>query len=201
MSRIAIVLALLVTLIGVIPAEASHETAADLTVIEIMDYTTIGWSGFIKNTVAEYNTILPDDVWLSYHGMPEADCADIEPVVMTIAFCSEPDYLPVTTPTGMQAIGVGNTRLWDNELGDWFVRITLSDRPLADARPEYNDNTVCHEMMHALTRGTPDQPGSDQTSCIFGDLTAPGSRDFALLEPIFGPLDTPTNYNPYFPEG
>ena len=65
------------------------------------------------------------------------------------------------------------------------VRITLPEA----TNPGLRDNVVCHEFMHATT-GIPDNYGArPDTSCVWGDLSAPGSFDAQYAHQVYKQKD------------
>jgi hypothetical protein len=50
----------------------------------------------------------------------------------------------------------------------------------------HDENLLCHEMMHALTRVIDNYDARPDTSCVWGSLNEPGSWDIAMLESIYG---------------
>ncbi len=146
--------------------------------VGVYDYTSAEWRPLVESTVAEFNAVLPARApTLLYHAMTETSCSEIGPQLHRggIVVCTVPS-LP---PPGE----LGTTDFWVSKGQLSRVRITLS----ATGDPEARDNTVCHEFMHATT-GIPDHYDAlPTTSCVWGDLNAPGSFDAQYAHRAYKP--------------
>jgi hypothetical protein len=126
--------------------------------------------------VEEFNAVLPDTVpRLVYRRMPERSCEELSDRVFAgaIVVCSAP-----TAPfVGMTGILSGNTTIVD-------TRIILNDRRFLNSR--FATNTVCHELMHAVTGIRDNYDRRPNKSCVWGNLPTPGSFDVAYARKVYG---------------
>lgn len=63
------------------------------------------------------------------------------------------------------------------------ARIVLSNASAEDA---FFQHTLCHEFMHALTDANHGHYRRPTTSCVQGDLTAPGPWDRKFAKKVYG---------------
>lgn len=140
--------------------------------IIIADYTVHRWSPIVTETVDEFNDVMPGGgPSLTYEQRPSTLCADLPPnpargevwvcASDSVANCGV--TVPLRHKGSIRGAAIG----------------------IPDACLEAGKGVVCHEMMHALT-GIPDNYGAlPDTSCVWGDLTSPGSWDIALLRDVY----------------
>ena len=143
--------------------------------VRVLDYTTPMWDGLVAGMVEEFNAMLPDTApRLVYRRMPERPCEELNDRVFigAIAVCSVP-----------AAPFVGMTTLWAGDKTMFDTRIILNDGRFVNQR--FATNTVCHELMHALT-GIRDKYGRrPKTSCVWGNLITPGRFDVAYARKVY----------------
>src|SRR5688500_3355192 len=130
--------------LGVLPlapdALAAPSTWAE-TSVRVLDYSTPQWDGLVEGMVDEFNGMLPESApQLVYRRMPQRACQDLKPhpFVRAIVVCSVPTA-PFVGMTGV--LHDGKTII--------ETRVMLNDTMFLDTR--HSTNTVCHELMHAVT--------------------------------------------------
>jgi hypothetical protein len=136
--------------------------------VGVYDYTSAVWRPIVAATVEEFNAMLPArGPRLHYQVVGETPCDQISQQLHQrgIAVC--------TAPMLSSDNELGRTEFYVSQGQLSRVRITLPET----TNPGLRDNVVCHEFMHATT-GIPDDYGArPDTSCVWGDLSAPGSFD------------------------
>jgi len=148
--------------------------------VGVYDYTTAAWRPIVETTVAEFNAMLPARApSLFYQVMGETPCDQISEQLHRggIVVCNAP----------MLASGdeLGRTVFFVSQGQLSRVRITLPEATIAGLR----DNVVCHEFMHATT-GIPDNYGArPDTSCVWGNLSTPGSFDAQYAHQVYNQKD------------
>jgi hypothetical protein len=144
--------------------------------VGVYDYTSAAWRPIVETTVAEFNAMLPARApSLNYQAMAETPCSQISQQLHRggIVVCTAPS-LAADDERGRTEYFVTQGRLSR-------VRILLSEA----SSPLLHDNTVCHEFMHATT-GIPDNDfARPDTSCVWGDLSAPGSFDAQFARKLY----------------
>ena len=144
--------------------------------IGVYDYTSAAWRPIVAATVEEFNAMLPAQApSLFYRVIGETPCDQISPTLHRggIVVC--------TTPLLSSGAERGRTEFYVNQGQLSRVRISLAE----ETNRELRDNTVCHEFMHATT-GIPDNEGAlPDTSCVWGDLSAPGSFDAQYARKVY----------------
>jgi hypothetical protein len=144
--------------------------------IGVYDYTSAPWRPLVESTVAEFNAMLPARApRLVYQPMGEVPCSQISAQLHRggITVCTAPS-LPANAELGEAQFSVNKGQLSR-------VRITLSEA----SAPQLRDTTVCHEFMHATT-GIPDNYGAlPESSCVWGNLTAPGAFDARYAHKVY----------------
>ena len=179
MRRVCGVLAALVLLASAATVLAAGAVWTSKSV-GVYDYTTAAWRPIVETTVAEFNAMLPARApSLVYHVMGESPCDQISEQLHRggIVVCNAP----------MLASGdeLGRTVFYTSQGQLSRVRITLPEATNQALR----DNVVCHEFMHATT-GIPDNYGArPDTSCVWGNLSAPGSFDAQYAHQIYKQKD------------
>ena len=149
--------------------------------VRVYDYTSAAWRPVVAATVEEINAILPAKApSLFYRVIGETPCDQIDPQLHRdgIVVC--------TTPALASADELGLTEFFVERGQISRVRITLSE----EFDPTLRDNIVCHEFMHAIT-GIRDNYGAlPDTSCVWGNLNAPGSFDAQYVRKLYKDKDT-----------
>jgi hypothetical protein len=108
-------------------------------------------SAVVAETVDNFNDIMPrGGPRLVYWGMPHASCENI-------TVCVDPNLVE-------------------------FAGMAYIDKKRIKINPDYrnNENVMCHEFMHILTRVS-DAYNTNPDSCVYGYLDDPGGADIALL--------------------
>jgi hypothetical protein len=106
--------------------------------------------------------------------MRERACKDLKPsaVLGAIIVCSMP-----TAPF------VGMTGVLHDGMTIVETRIMLNDTLFLNTRDA--TNTVCHELMHAVTGIKDRYQRRPQTSCVWGSLPTPGRFDVAYARRVY----------------
>ncbi len=171
--------ALLLALLGLLLAP--HALAAQLMwgeqSVRVLDYSTSEWDGLVEGMVDEFNGMLPESVpRLVYRSMPQRACQDLKPrpYFGAIVVCSVP-----TAPfVGMTGVLHDGTTIVE-------TRVMLNDEMFFNTRSA--TNTVCHELMHAVTGIKDRYHRRPKTSCVWGSLPTPGRFDVAYARKIYEP--------------
>ena len=149
--------------------------------VGVYDYTSAAWRPIVAATVEEFNAMLPAQApSLYYRVIGETPCDQIDPDLFRggIVVCSAP-ALSSSDELGLTEFFVERGQISR-------VRITLSE----EFDPTLRDNIVCHEFMHAIT-GIRDNYGAlPDTSCVWGNLNAPGSFDVQYVRKLYKDNDT-----------
>src|SRR5215210_6922936 len=137
--------------------------------VRVLDYSAPKWTGLVEEMIDEFNGMLPESApRLVYRRMPQRACQDLKPrpFVGAIVVCSVP-----TAPfVGMTGVLHDGTTIVE-------TRVMLNDEVFFNTRDA--TNTVCHELMHAVT-GIKDRYNRHRkTSCVWGSLSTPGRFDVA----------------------
>lgn len=169
--------ALVIGLLGLLLAADALAAPAVWTApsVRVLDYTTPAWDGIVAEMVDEFNAMLPEAApRLVYRRMPDRACQDMKKQVVAgaIVVCS--------TATAPYA---GWTRVWGDRTEMIATRIVLNDRLFLSER--FATNTVCHELMHAVTGIKDKYDRRRKTSCVWGDLPAPGRFDVAYARKVY----------------
>jgi hypothetical protein len=145
--------------------------------VRVLDYTTPKWDGLVAGMVDEFNAMLPESApRLVYRRMPERACQDLKPrpVAGSIIVCSVR-----TAPfVGMTGVLHDGTTIVE-------TRIMLNDKMFLTTRDA--TNTVCHELMHAVTGIKDRYYRRPKTSCVWGSLPTPGRFDVAYARKVYQP--------------
>jgi hypothetical protein len=145
--------------------------------VRVLDYSTPKWDGVVEGMVDEFDAMLPESApRLVYRRMPERACQDLDPhpVIGAIIVCSV-----ATGPfVGMTGVLHDGTTIVE-------TRVMLNDRLFLNRRNA--TNTVCHEMMHAVTGIKDRYQRRPKTSCVWGSLPAPGRFDVAYARRVYEP--------------
>ena len=147
------------------------------TSVRVLDYTTPRWEGLVEGMVGEFNDMLPEAApRLVYHRMPRRACQDLKPhpIVGAIVVCSV-----ATAPF------VGMTGVLHDGTTTVETRVMLNDRMFLNTRDA--TNTVCHELMHAVTGIKDRYHRRPRTSCVWGSLPTPGRFDAAYARRVYQP--------------
>lgn len=151
--------------------------------VRVRIYTTANWQPLILRTIADYNAVMPErGPTLIPIIQPEHSCTWVRKQRFkkpTITICSQPDANGLGTTTFRSDHGTFAKRR---------VKIQLVGDPGND-RYQRHQNTVCHEMLHALAGAEhaklPDDTIPRPDSCLLGRLDAPGPWDIAYLEQAY----------------
>ncbi len=147
------------------------------TSVRVLDYTTPRWDGLIEGMVDEFNGMLPEPApQLVYRRMPQRACQDLKPrpFVGAIVVCSV-----ATAPF------VGMTGVLHDGKTIVETRVMLNDTMFLNTR--HATNTVCHELMHAVTGVRDRYHRRPKTSCVRGSLPTPGRFDVAYARKVYEP--------------
>jgi len=147
------------------------------TSLRVLDYTTPQWDGLVEGMVDEFNDMLPESApQLVYRRMPQRACQDLKPhpFVGAIIVCSVATA-PFVGMTGV--LHEGSTIV--------ETRIMLNDTMFLNRRGA--TNTVCHELMHAVTGIKDRYHHRPKTSCVWGSLPTPGRFDAAYARRVYEP--------------
>ena len=145
--------------------------------VRVMDYTTPQWDGLVAGMVDEFNAMLPEAApRLVYRRMPERACQDLKPrpFVGATVVCS----LASAPFVGMTGVLHDGTTIVE-------TRIMLNDKTFLNTRDA--TNTVCHELMHAVTGIKDRYHRRPKTSCVWGSLPTPGRFDAAYARRVYEP--------------
>jgi hypothetical protein len=171
----ALLLALSVLLL--VPSGLAASMAWAEKSVRVLDYSTPMWDGLVEGMVDEFNGMLPESApRLVYHRMPERACQDLKPrpVIGAIIVCSVP-AAPFASMTGVlhdgttiiETRGMRNDKLYTNT---------------GDAT-----NTVCHELIPAVTGIKDRYHRRPKMSCVWGSLPTPGRFDLAHARKVYEP--------------
>ena len=143
--------------------------------VRVLDYSTPKWDGLVEGMVDEFNGMLPESApRLVYRRMPQRACQDLKPrpVVGAIIICSV-----LTAPF------VGITGVLHDGTTIVETRVMLNDTMFLNTRDA--TNTVCHELMHAVTGIKDRYYRRPKTSCVWGSLSTPGRFDAAYARRVY----------------
>jgi hypothetical protein len=143
--------------------------------VRVLDYTTPRWDSLVEEMVDEFNAMLPDSApRLAYHRMPQRACQELKPrpVAGAIIVCSVASA-PFVGMTGVLHHGTTIVE----------TRIMLNDRRFRNTREA--TNTVCHELMHAVTGIKDRYHRRPKTSCVWGSLPSPGRFDVRYARKVY----------------
>jgi hypothetical protein len=145
--------------------------------VRVLDYSAPKWTGLVEEMIDEFNSMLPESApRLVYRRMPERACQDLQqrPIVGAIIVCS----VPAAPFVGMTGVLHDGTTIVE-------TRVMLNDRLYLNTRQA--TNTVCHELMHAVTGIKDRYHRRPQTSCVWGSLLVPGRFDAAFARKVYEP--------------
>jgi hypothetical protein len=171
----AFLLALCVLLLG--PDVLAAPTLWAEKSVRVLDYSTDKWNGLVEGMVDEFNGMLPESApRLVYRRMPERACQDLKPrpVIGAIIVCS----VPAAPFVGITGVLHDGTTIVE-------TRVMLNDETFVNTRDA--TNTVCHELMHAVTGIKDRYYRRPKTSCVWGSLPTPGRFDVAYARKIYDP--------------
>ena len=173
----ALLLALVVLLLA--PDALAAPVVWAETSVRVLVYTTPRWDGLVEGMIDEFNGMLPEAApRLVYHRMPQHACQDLKPspFVGAIVVCSVATA-PFEAMTGVLHDGTTIVE----------TRVMLNDRMFLNTRDA--SNTVCHELMHAVTGIKDRYHRRPRTSCVWGSLLTPGRFDAAYARRVYEPRD------------
>lgn len=178
MRVVVILLALLIVATGLVPGESDarrHKADRQRTIV-VQDYTSAAWAGVVTQTVDDFNAVMPKRGPRLRYVREDGACPDTRP------------------KRSMLVCSVAN----DPRAGyasPWGRYVFVNDTYAVGWHAQFRAQTVCHEFMHALSGvgdnrtfgpdGNAIYPLPDQ-SCVWGDLSAPGPFDIALLAELYG---------------
>ena len=171
----AFVVALCVLLLA--PDALAAPTVWSEKSVRVLDYSTAKWTGLVEEMIGEFNGMLPESApRLVYRRMPERACQNLKPrpIVGAIIVCS----MPAAPFVGMTGVLHDGTTIVE-------TRIMLNDKLYLNTRQA--TNTVCHELMHAVTGIKDRYHRRPQTSCVWGSLPTPGRFDVAYARRVYEP--------------
>jgi hypothetical protein len=171
----AFLLALCVLLLG--PDVLAAPTLWAEKSVRVLDYSTDKWNGLVEGMVDEFNGMLPESApRLVYRRMPQRTCQEVKPrpIAGAIIVCSVP-----------AAPFAGKTRMLHNSTTIIGTRVMLNDQLHLNTRDAAN--TVCHELMHAVTGIKDRYHRRRKTSCVWGSLPTPGRFDVAYARKVYKP--------------
>jgi hypothetical protein len=145
--------------------------------VRILDYSTPKWDGLVEGMVDEFNGMLPESApRLVYRRMPERACQDLKPrpVIGAIIVCS----VPAAPFVGITGVLHDGTTIVE-------TRVMLNDMMFRNTRDA--TNTLCHELMHAVTGIKDRYHRRPKTSCVWGSLSTPGRFDVAYARRVYEP--------------
>jgi DMSO/TMAO reductase YedYZ molybdopterin-dependent catalytic subunit len=169
-ARTMRVLLVLLAILLVLPGEVGARRGKRVLVIR--DYTSAAWEGVVEQTVADFNAVMPQrGPDLRYERMEATSC----------------EALVVPRPRD-RFVALCSVAAFDRDFGALFLRggvLAFSDRYTGPWYDQFRATVVCHEFMHLLTN-IPDNDGAlpDQ-SCVWGDLSQPGSFDIDRLRETY----------------
>jgi hypothetical protein len=145
--------------------------------VRVLDYSTAKWDGLVEGMVDEFNGMLPESApRLVYRRMPERACQDLKPrpAVGAIIICS----VPAAPFVGITGVLHDGTTIVE-------TRVMLNDTMFLNTRDA--SNTLCHELMHAVTGIKDRYRRRAKTSCVWGSLPTPGRFDVAYARSVYEP--------------
>jgi hypothetical protein len=170
----AFLLALLVLLLAPDALAAPPAVWSEKSV-RVLDYSTSKWDGLVEGMVDEFNAMLPESApQLVYRRMPQRACQDLKPHPFfgAIIVCS----VPTASFVGLTGVLHDGTTIVE-------TRVMLNDKKFFNTRDA--TNTVCHELMHAVTGIKDRYYRRPKTSCVWGSLPAPGRFDVAYARKVY----------------
>lgn len=151
--------------------------------VPVFDHTRGAWRPLVQSLVAQFNATLPKSApRLRYRAQPERVCSAIRPHTHKrgIVICpidGEEPWFGQTTP--MYDFSV-------RPLAIKRMRIAVTDIRLADFPPEVWQQTLCHELMHAVTNIRDDLTAPQPAmSCVYGYLDHPGPFDAQYARRVY----------------
>ncbi len=145
--------------------------------VRVLDYSAAKWTGLVEEMIDEFNSMLPEPTpRLVYRRMPERACQDLNPrpIVGAIIVCS----VPAAPFVGMTGVLHDGTTIVE-------TRVMLNDRLYLNTSQA--TNTICHELMHAVTGIKDRYHRRPRTSCVWGSLPTPGRFDVAYARKVYEP--------------
>jgi hypothetical protein len=173
----ALLLALVVLLL--VPSGLAASMVWAEKSVRVLDYSTPKWDGLVEGMVDQFNGMLPESApRLVYRRMPQRACQDLKsrPVVGAIIVCS----VPAAPFVGITGVLHDGTTIVE-------TRVMLNDTMFLDTRDA--TNTLCHELMHAVTGIKDRYHRRSKTFCVWGSLSTPGRFDVAYARRVYEPRD------------
>jgi hypothetical protein len=145
--------------------------------VRVLDYSTSEWDGLVEGMVDEFNGMLPESApQLVYRRMPQRACQDLKP---------RPYFGAIVVCSVSTAPFVGMTGVLHDGTTIVETRVMLNDAAFFNTRDA--TNTVCHELMHAVTGIKDRYDRRPKTSCVWGSLPTPGRFDVAYARKAYEP--------------
>jgi hypothetical protein len=145
--------------------------------VRVLDYSTSQWDGLVAGMVDEFNVMLPESApQLVYRRMPQRACEDLKP---------RPYFGAIVVCSVSTAPFVGMTGVLHDDTTIVETRVMLNDAAFFNTRDA--TNTVCHELMHAVTGIKDRYDRRPKTSCVWGSLPTPGRFDVAYARKVYEP--------------
>jgi hypothetical protein len=149
------------------------------TSVRVLDYTTPRWDGLVEGMVDEFNGMLPESApRLVYRRMPQRVCQNLKPRPFVGAIVVR--SVPTAPFVGMTGVLHDGTTMVE-------TRVMLNDTMFLNTR--HATNTVCQELMHAVTGIKDRYHRRPKTSCVWGSLPTPGRFDVAYARRVYEPHD------------
>lgn len=142
--------------------------------LPVRSYMPEAWQPYVADAVVAFNRRMPRSVpRLVYHAKPQRRCEGIPArrSVHAIVICpNDRGHLTLYDQDRGRIVTSAVVRIWREEMAI------------------YRANTICHELMHALT-GIPDRSWQESygaESCVWGDVLAvPGPADIAFAQQVY----------------
>lgn len=169
MVRVVLILALLLMLPGEVMAKDGAAWHKKRVVVH--DYTSAAYKPYVAEMVAAFNAMLPKRApKLVYREQPERACNTLDkkrPKVITICLSG----------------GEWDMTATDAKHGE-ITRATVI--LIGNDTPDQIHNTICHELMHAVTDAPDDYRDPHLTeSCVQGMTPYPGAWDKAYARKVY----------------
>jgi hypothetical protein len=141
--------------------------------VVVRDYTPAAWQPHVEATVRAFNDAMPEAVpRLVYARRPERRCRAVRERRGAVALCAD-DTAELARWWGWAEYRVGRGGV-----------IPSAKVSLWSGMPPGNvADTLCHELMHALTNA--DHAPFREDSCVRGNLREPGAWDVAFATRVY----------------
>ncbi len=147
----------------------NHHRRENRDIMLVQDYTSPEWGGVIQETVGDFNAVMPKSgPRLVYQRMSYVSCSST--TITTV--CSG--------LTDLLYLGLAYS--YPNGGG----RIELREVFGVDGLLLPSESLACHELMHIVAKVGDNYGAFPNTSCVWGYLSNPGSKDVELLRDAYG---------------